>query len=52
MTSGHALTHSTRSSRRAVHFFLLAVGTITIRNGAAGFANVVGAVCAAIRLVD
>ena len=35
LTKGHALTHSTRSPRRAVHFRPLAVGWITICNGAA-----------------
>jgi hypothetical protein len=48
LTKGHAVTHSTRSSRCAVHFRPLAVGLITIRNGAAGLTGVVGLACATI----
>jgi hypothetical protein len=48
LTKGDALTHSTRSPRRAIHFRPLAVGSIMIRNGTADFIGVVGLACASI----
>src|SRR4029077_20942316 len=44
LTKGDAVTHSTRSSKRAGHFRPLAVASITIRNGAADFIGVGGAI--------
>jgi hypothetical protein len=46
LTKGHALTHSTRSRKRAIHFRPLAVGSIKIRSGAAGPTGVAGPACA------
>ena len=37
LTSRHADTHTTRSSRRAIHFRPLAVGSIVIRTGALAY---------------
>ena len=48
LTKGDALTHSTRSPRRAIHFRPLAVGSIMIRNGTADFIGVVGLACASM----
>jgi hypothetical protein len=48
LTKGDAVTHKTRSSKRAVHFRRLAVASISIRNGAADFIGVVGLACATI----
>ena len=45
---GHAVTHSTRSPKRAVHFRPLAVASITIRNGAADLIGIVGLNCSTI----
>ena len=48
ITKGHALSHSTRSPKRAVHFRPLAVASITIRNGAADLIGIVGLNCSTI----
>jgi hypothetical protein len=45
---GHAVTHSTRSPKRAVHFRPLAVASITIRNDAADLIGIVGLNCSTI----
>jgi hypothetical protein len=48
ITKGHAVTHSTRSPKRAVHFRPLAVASITIRNDAADLIGIVGLNCSTI----